>query len=164
MISIRFKTALLFVKDIAVSRRFYENILGQTVEYDFGEDVVFSGGFAIHDANHISRLLFKRDNPNIDGRQGKENFELYFESDGLDAVNSRLVQSGVTFVHNLLEQPWGQRVIRFYDPDSHIVEIGEPMSTVIERNLLSEITEAEVAEKTSMLLEEVKKIKSETGK
>ena len=159
--NIRFKTALLFVKDVAVSRRFYEEVLGQKVEYDFGEDVVFCGGFAIHDAVHISKLLFKRDNPNISGKQGKENFELYFESDELDKVNSALVQSGVTFIHNLLEQPWGQRVLRFYDPDGHIIEIGEPMSAVIKRYLSTGLPEAAVAKKTSMPLEEVVKIKAE---
>jgi catechol 2,3-dioxygenase-like lactoylglutathione lyase family enzyme len=159
--NIRFKTALLFVKDVAVSRRFYEEVLGQKVEYDFGEDVVFCGGFAIHDAVHISKLLFKRDNPNISGRQGKENFELYFESDELDKVNSALVQSGVTFIHNLLEQSWGQRVLRFNDPDGHIIEIGEPMSAVIKRYLSTGLPEAVVAKKTSMPLEEVVKIKAE---
>ena len=25
------------------------------------------------------------------------------------------------------EQPWRQRVVRFYDPDRHIIEIGESM-------------------------------------
>ncbi len=110
----------------------------------------------------MSKLLFNRDNPNINGCQGKENFELYFESDEPDAVYSRLVQSGVTFIHNLLEQPWGQRVIRFYDPDNHIVEIGEPMTAVIKRFLASGMTEAAVAAKTSMPLEEVLRIKSAT--
>jgi catechol 2,3-dioxygenase-like lactoylglutathione lyase family enzyme len=159
--NIRFKAALLFVKDVTVSRRFYEGVLGQKVEYDFGEDVEFCGGFAIHDANHISRLLFNRNNPNSEGMQGKENFELYFESDNIDEINSVLLQSGVTFVHSLLEQPWGQRVIRFYDPDGHIIEIGEPMSAVIKRYLKMGMTEVAVAQKTSMPIEEVKRIKSE---
>jgi catechol 2,3-dioxygenase-like lactoylglutathione lyase family enzyme len=162
--NIRFKSALLFVKDIAVSRQFYENSLNQKVEYDFGEDVEFSGGFAIHDANHISKLLFNRENPNIRGKQGKENFELYFEADELDDISIKLAQSGVTFIHNLLEQPWGQRVMRFYDPDGHIVEIGEPMSAVIKRYLLAGMPEVVVAEKTSMPIEEVIRIKSETDR
>ena len=43
--NIRFQTALLFVKDVTVSRAFYEKYLQQKVEYDFGKDVVFHGGF-----------------------------------------------------------------------------------------------------------------------
>jgi catechol 2,3-dioxygenase-like lactoylglutathione lyase family enzyme len=111
--NIHFKSVLLFVKDVATSRRFYEEILGQKVEYDFGEDVEFYGGFAIHDASHISRLLFKRENPNVSGKLGQENFELYFESDNIDEINSMLLQSGVAFIHPLLEQPWGQRAVGF---------------------------------------------------
>lgn len=162
--NIQFKSALLFVKDVAVSRHFYEEVLGQKVEYDFGEDVEFYGGFAIHNASHISKLLFNRENPNICDKQGKENFELYFESDELDEVNSSLLQSGVPFIHGLLEQPWGQRVIRFYDPDGHIIEIGEPMTAVIKRFLKMGMTEKEAAERTSMPLEEVARIKSGMGK
>ena len=159
--NIRFETALLFVKDVAVSRRFYEEVLGQKVEYDFGEDVVFCGGFAIHDASHLSKLLFNRENPNISNKQGRENCELYFESDELDDVYSMLEQSGVTFIHRLFEQAWGQCVVRFYDPDNHIIEIGEPMSAVIKRYLLTGLPESAVAQKTSMPLQEITRIKSE---
>lgn len=119
---IRFQSSLIFVKDVEVSRKFYERILEQEVEYDFGEDVVFGGGFAIHDANHISQLLFGRPNPNVSSRLGKENLELYFECENLGDVFSRLHDSGVVFIHPIKEQPWGQRVFRAYDPDNHIVE------------------------------------------
>jgi catechol 2,3-dioxygenase-like lactoylglutathione lyase family enzyme len=44
---------LIVVKDIAESRHFYENILGQKVKYDFGENVTFEGDFSIHWENII---------------------------------------------------------------------------------------------------------------
>jgi uncharacterized glyoxalase superfamily protein PhnB len=160
---IKYRTALLFVKDVALSRAFYEKYLHQTVEYDFGENVSFHGGFAIHDAEHISHLLFDRPNPYTDGKLGKENFELYFECEELDRVFDNLAEYGVTFVHPLREQPWGQRVCRFYDPDGHIVEVGEPMAAVIRRYLKEGKTAPEVAERTSMPLAEVLQIQSETG-
>ena len=68
--NIKYQTALVFVKDIKISRTFYEEILQQKIEYDFGEDVVFRGGFAIHDANHISQLLFNRPNPYVNEKLG----------------------------------------------------------------------------------------------
>ena len=162
--NIRFQKALLLVKDVAISRTFYEQTLQQKIEYDFGEDVVFKGGFAIHYANHLSQLLFNRPNPLIDDRLGKENFELYFECDFLDDVFNKLMESGITFIHTMKEQPWGQRVFRFYDPDHHIVEIGEPMSAVIRRYLKQGIPDTEVASRTSMPIEEVAKIESEIDK
>jgi hypothetical protein len=58
----------------------------------------------------------------------------------------------------LREQPWGQRVFRVYDPDGHIVEIGEPMPVVIQRFLAQGMSAEEAAERTSMPLEIVQKI------
>ena len=48
---------LLTVNDIKVSRDFYENLLGQTIKIDFGENVSFEGDFAIHLKTHFQKLL-----------------------------------------------------------------------------------------------------------
>ena len=29
-------------------------------------------------------------------------------------------------VHPIRMEPWGQRVFRIFDPDKHVVELGEP--------------------------------------
>ena len=48
------------------------------------------------------------------------------------------------YVHPLFEHRWGQRVVRFYDPDRHIIEVGEKLDAVIlrfmERGLSAEET------------------------
>ena len=111
---------LLVVKDIQRSRDFYENLLEQKVKEDFGENITFEGDFSIHLDTHYSGL--------IDGKKiasGGNNFELYFESDQLDHFAKKLAAQGVDFVHPLREQPWRQKVMRFYDPDQHIIEVGE---------------------------------------
>ncbi len=60
--------------------------------------------------------------------------ELYFEEDDLDAFIEKLkTMEGIEFVHPILEHSWGQRVVRFYDPDKHIIEVGESMDKVIRR-------------------------------
>lgn len=113
---------LITVSDMKLSRDFYENVLGQKVKYDFGESVTFHGDFAIHLRAHYKSL--------IDNREvisGGNNFELYFESDRLESIVEKLNTSGVLFVHELREQPWRQQVVRFYDPDKNIVEIGETL-------------------------------------
>jgi catechol 2,3-dioxygenase-like lactoylglutathione lyase family enzyme len=48
--------ALFVVEDIAVSRQFYEEVLGQTVLYDFGENIRFHGGFALQQRDHYARM------------------------------------------------------------------------------------------------------------
>jgi len=53
--------------------------------------------------------------------------------DDLEEIQETLQHAHVTFIHALQEQPWGQRVVRVYDPDDHIVEIGETMELVVLR-------------------------------
>lgn len=134
-----------------VSRNFYENVLGQKVQYDFGENVSFEGGFAIHLKSHFSDLI------NIDRRdiiQKSNNSELYFEEEDLDSFLQKLKAiDSIEYVHELKEQPWGQRVIRFYDPDMHIIEVGEPMESVVKR-LLSEGLPVEETSKRTLMPEE----------
>lgn len=48
----KYKCPLIVMHDIQVSRNFYENILGQKVKYDFGENIQFEDGFAIHLKEH----------------------------------------------------------------------------------------------------------------
>lgn len=40
---------------------------------------------------------------------------------------------GIRYVHPPKEHSWGQRVVRFYDPDLHIIEVGEAMPAVARR-------------------------------
>ena len=39
----------------------------------------------------------------------------------------------VVYVRLPLEHRWGQRVVRLYDPDRHIIEVGENMKSVCRR-------------------------------
>ena len=129
----RFVCPLIVVRDMEVSRAFYEEVLGQKVGYDLGENVSFEGGFAIHLRSHFSGLVGIRESDVV---SGSHNAELYFEEDDLDAFLERLKgMDSVKYVHGVIEQPWGQRAIRLYDPDLHIVEVGEPMESVARRFL-----------------------------
>ena len=118
---IKFVCPLITVADIKISRDFYENILGQKVETDFGRNISF-GGFAIHLRSHFKMLI---DNKEI--IVGGNNSELYFEYDNVEQIVEKLKAEKVEFVHELREQPWKQLVVRFYDPDKNIIEIGETM-------------------------------------
>jgi len=118
----KFICALLTVADIKRARDFYEGLLNQKVKYDFGENVTFEGDFSIHLQSHFSSLI---DNRPI--RTGGNNFELFFEFDEVDQIADLLKNNGVEFVHEAREQPWRQKVVRVYDPDMNIIEIGESM-------------------------------------
>lgn len=139
---------LIVVEDIEKSRYFYETVLNQKVKFDFGENVTFEGDFAIHLEPHFSELIDKREI-----KKGGNDFELYFENDKIEDIVATLKDNNVDFVHELRQQPWKQRVVRFYDPDKHIIEVGESMEYVSYR-LHKEGMEIEaVAEITCMPVE-----------
>jgi catechol 2,3-dioxygenase-like lactoylglutathione lyase family enzyme len=154
---IKFEGSVIFVKDVKASRRFYEDLLGQKVEDDFGRFVGYEGGFGIWEADFAHQLIY--DEPlEESGPLGKRNLELYFETEDIEEAWDRFSETAVKLVHPMIEQPWGQRVFRLYDPDGHIVEIGEPLPVVAKRLLNQGRSPEEVAEKTMMPLEAVKKI------
>lgn len=127
---LKYQGVLIVVNDMAVSRRFYEECLGQKVLFDFGVDVAFEGGLTIHQKDHFQELLGgERFAVVIKSHAG----ELYFESAEIETFEQRLKETGVEFIHPIREQPWAQRVMRIYDPDGHVIEIGESMEAAVLR-------------------------------
>lgn len=53
--------------------------------------------------------------------------------------------TGIEYLGDVFEHSWGQRVIRFYDPDGHIIEVGEDMKMVIRRFLNTGMTMEEIS-------------------
>lgn len=144
----KFVCPLIVVNNMEISRNFYEKVLNQKVQFDFGENVSFEGGFAIHLKSHFSDLINTSENDII---EKSNNSELYFEEEDLDSFLKKLENFGtVEYIHGLKEQPWGQWVIRFYDPDKHIVEVGEPMESVVKRFLSKGLSIEETAKRTLM--------------
>jgi catechol 2,3-dioxygenase-like lactoylglutathione lyase family enzyme len=121
-----FRHTIVFVKDVRASRTFYEQVLGLGVAGDFGTIVFFEGGLALHDGHDLRRKIFKRVDF-ADEPEGRRNLEIYLESPQLEECLARVEASGAVIVHPIERQEWGQRVFRFFDPDGHVVEIGEPM-------------------------------------
>jgi len=145
---LKFSGSLILVNDISVSRKFYEELLEQKVDMDFGPNVSFEGNLAIHLKTHFQGLLGDAERYPVTTRAN--NGELYFETDEIDRIFQRLEQAGVEFLHVIQEQPWAQRVMRFYDPDGHIIEIGETMEIVVWRLYQQGCSVAQVVERTGM--------------
>jgi len=118
----KYMASLMVVKSIEKSRTLYEGELGLKVVADFGQNITFEGGFALHEEEHYRMLLGGRD-----VIKRSNSFELYFEEDKIEEVYEKVQQLGLELVHELIEQPWKQLVFRFYDYDKNILEIGEPL-------------------------------------
>lgn len=142
---------LIVVNNIDVSRKFYESVLNQKVKYDFGENIQFEGGFAIHLKSHFADMLTINQE---DIANKSNNCELYFEEDNIDNFIERLHNiKDIEFIHNLKEHPWGQRATRFYDPDMHIIEVGESMESVAKRFLRQGLSIEETAKLIQLPIE-----------
>jgi Uncharacterized protein conserved in bacteria len=155
---LKYSGALIAVGDMSVSRKFYEDLLGQKVKFDFGADVAFEGDFSLHLRSHFQSLLGDAGRNPAPASGRKHEGELFFETDEMEAVFQKLKQAQVEFIHEIREQPWGQRVMRLYDPDGFIVEIGETMDAVVRRFYAQGLNVHQVSARTSMPLDFVERI------
>ena len=137
----KFKLALLAVKDVNISRKFYKELFNQEVVLDLGRNVTFSGGFAIQE--DFAWLTYLPVNTII---EKSNNMELYFEVDDFDGFIEKLSSyENINYVHLPKKHDWQQRVVRIYDPDYHIIEIGESMAVIAKRYLSQGYSEEETS-------------------
>lgn len=147
----KYMTVLIVVEDIKKSRYFYEKILKQKLKLDFGENITYHGDFSIHQKDHFQSIVKGSVN------QGKHNTcELYFEHDELEELNTVLQNEGIQFLHKITEQPWRQKVMRFYDYDGNLIEVGESMTHTAYRLSLEGLEIPEISKTTYLPESEVK--------
>ena len=150
----KFVCSMICVKDVNESREFYEKLFGLKVKFDYGINITFDCGLAIQEKfSELSGI------PENDIKYKTNNFELYFEEDYFDDFLIKLNElNNIEYVHNVIEYDWGQRVIRIYDLDKHIIEIGESMDFVIKRFLKNGFSIEETARKSQHTIEYIKKL------
>ena len=138
----KIKNTMLMVTDIDKSVEFYKKVLGLRVIMDFGANKTLTGGLALQTLDTWREFI-----GTDDISFGNNSSEIYFEEDNFDKFAERLQKFDVDYVHPVKEHSWGQRVIRIYDPDMHIIEIGENIKSVCQRFLDSGMTAKQVAER-----------------
>lgn len=150
----KYVCALISVSDIDAARKFYEDLFGLEVYQDYGKNVAFSCGLALQqDFDWLVNL------PKEKILSKSNNAEIVFEEQDFDGFLKKLKEyPDIEYLGEVIEHSWGQRVIRFYDLDSHIVEVGEDMKIVIRRFLTSGMTMEEVSEKMDASVEDLTKL------
>ena len=115
------KNILFVVNDIEKSVAFYKELFGLQVIRDFGNNVILSEGLVLQERKGFEELIGK------DVSSGGNDAVLYFVENDLEAFAEKLKNGSfeIQYVHELKEYSWGQRAIRIYDPDLHMIEIGE---------------------------------------
>ena len=136
----KYTSTLIAVSDMKKSKQFYHDVLGMKVVADFGANVTLDGGLVMQTMDTWKSFI-RTDKVLLPNNAG----ELYFEEEDLDAFLENLKQFDICYVHPLFEHRWGQRVVRFYDPDRHIIEVGEKLNTVILRFMEQGLSAEETA-------------------
>jgi len=147
----KLKNILFVVDDIDISKNFYKDLFGLAVVADFGKNIVMTEGLVLQEKNLWKTFI------NKDVVSCGNDAELYFEENAIDHFLEKLEKSDypIEYLNKCIEHDWGQRVIRLYDPDKHIIEVGESLEYVARRFLKTGMTAEQVATKTQLPLSQV---------
>ena len=155
----KFMCPLLAVKDIDKAKAFYTEVLKQKIQVDIGPNVTFGNNDFALQTGYDTLLI---DQEGFKSTYGGNDHELYFEVDDYDAVEAHLnTFDDIKYVHKTKVYPWGQRVVRLYDIDQHIIEIGENMIVVIHRFQDEGLSIGEISERTMYPEEVIKEMLSQ---
>ena len=153
----RLKNILLVVEDVERSRRFYEELFGLHVITAFDGNMILTEGLVLQEREIWEKLTGKK------VKNAGNNAELYFEENELTKFAGKLEKSdwNITYVNPLKEESGGQQVIRIYDPDGHLIEIGESLEHAekrqkegfakMERNLVDIMMISQLQEKDDLI-------------
>ena len=119
----RLRNVLIVVKDIERSKKFYRDLFGLEVVLDNDGNIILTEGLVLQDEKIWKEFL------NSDIIPENNASELYFEEKDIEAFVERLekLYPEVKYVNRLMTHSWGQKVVRFYDPDGNLIEVGTPM-------------------------------------
>ena len=120
----KLKNYLIVVKDAERSRRFYHDLFGLEMLVDHDGNMLLSGGLVLQEEKYWREFLGRDVVPESNA------CELYFEEPDMEAFVEKLetLYPSVQYVNRLMTHSWGQKVIRFYDPDGNLIEVGTPMN------------------------------------
>ena len=150
----KYVCTVISVADISAARKFYEELFGLGVYQDYGKNIAFTCGLALQQdfdwlVNIPKEKVLKKSN----------NAEVVFEEQDFDGFLNKLKEyPEIEYLGEVIEHSWGQRVIRFYDLDEHLIEVGEDMQMVVKRFLASGMTMEEVSAKMDVSIEDLTKL------
>ena len=119
----KLKNVLIVVKDIEKSRKFYHDLFGIDLVLDNDGNMILTEGLVLQDEKIWKSFLDRDIVPK------SNSCELYFEEQDIKSFAEKLerLYPDIEYVNHLMTHSWGQRVIRFYDLDGNLIEVGTPM-------------------------------------
>ncbi len=119
----KLKNVLIVVNDMQRAIAFYRELFGLEVLLDNDGNVIMTEGLVLQDAKIWKSFL------NQDIIPRNNTCELYFEESDIEGFVKKLESYGepIEYVNKLMTHSWGQKVVRFYDLDGNLIEVGTPM-------------------------------------
>lgn len=119
----KLKNILIVVNDIEKSKQFYHDLFGLDVVLDNNGNMILTEGLVLQDKKIWTKFLGK------DITTKNNSCELYFEEQDIEMFIEKLEKTypEVQYVNRLIIHSWGQKVIRFYDLDGNLIEVGTPI-------------------------------------
>ena len=119
----KLKNVLIVVKDIEKSRKFYHDLFGIDLVLDNDGNMILTEGLVLQNEKIWKSFLDRDIVPK------SNSCELYFEEQDIEAFIEKLEKRypDIEYVNRLMTHSWGQRVIRFYDLDGNLIEVGTPI-------------------------------------
>ena len=119
----KLKNFLIVVKDIEKSRQFYHDLFGLELVLDNDGNMILTEGLVLQEEKYWTGFLGRKVVPENNAA------ELYFEEADIEGFVEKLESCcpDVRYVNRLMTHDWGQKVVRFYDPDGNLIEVGTPV-------------------------------------
>ena len=119
----KLKNVLIVVKDIERARQFYHDVFGLQMIVDNGGNMILTEGLVLQEEKYWKQFLEREIIPRNNAS------ELYFEERNIEGFVELLERTypEVQYVNRLMTHSWGQKVVRFYDPDGNLIEVGTPI-------------------------------------
>lgn len=149
----KFKNSVLIVEDMKQSIDFYKNILGLVVLKDLRGYCILSSGIILQSKETWKDMIRKKDDEIITYNHA---FVQCYETEDIDLFMEILNDNNIPLIHPLKEWNYGQRIVRFYDPDGHVIEVGESLKKVVRRNLNRGLSLEEIAKSIGLSVDYIK--------
>lgn len=119
----KLRNVLIVVKEIEKSKRYYHDLFGLEMLLDNGGNMILTEGLVLQEEKYWKEFL----RSDILPRNNQS--ELYFEEKDIEAFVEKLerLYPETEYVNRLMTHSWGQRVVRFYDLDGNLIEVGTPV-------------------------------------
>ena len=119
----RLRNILVIVKDMERSIKFYHDLFGLDIVLDNDGNIILTEGLVLQEEKIWKDFLGKTIIPESNSS------ELYFEEQDIERFVEKLerLYPNIQYVNRLMTHSWGQKVVRFYDLDGNLIEVGTPM-------------------------------------